>query len=77
MVEQLDVLKDVKAYALIREMGDGQIKVGLRSRSNLPVNQIAAQFGGGGHLQAAGCRLTGSLAEAEQKIVAGLRSLFK
>lgn len=77
MVEHLDALRDVKAYALLRGMQDGQIKVSLRSRDRLPVNKIAAQFGGGGHLQAAGCRLSGDLKEAEKKIVNELRKLFQ
>lgn len=77
MVEQLDMLNDVKAYALLRQVGNGVVKVSLRSRDDLPVNKIAQQHGGGGHRQAAGCRLTGDLREAEKKIVEGLRSLFK
>jgi phosphoesterase RecJ-like protein len=76
MVEQLDILKDVKVYALLRETQKG-IKVSLRSRDNIPVNRIAAQFGGGGHVQAAGCRLTGDLKEVEKKIVKELKSLFE
>ncbi len=76
MVEQLDMLRDVQAFALLRQMGDGKIKVSLRSRDRLPVNKIAALFGGGGHLQAAGCQLSGDLKEAEKKIVTELRALL-
>lgn len=77
MVEHLDILQDVKVYALLRQFEDGRIKVSLRSRDNFQVNKIAAIFGGGGHAKAAGCQLTGSLQEAESKIVGELRKLLK
>jgi phosphoesterase RecJ-like protein len=76
MVEHLDILKDVHAFALFRQMKDGVVKISLRSRNKLPVNKIAALFGGGGHLQAAGCKINASLKEAEEKIVGELGSFF-
>lgn len=40
---------------LFIELKNG-FKVSFRSKGNLPVNKIAAEFGGGGHLNAAGAR---------------------
>lgn len=77
MVEQLDMLRDIKVYALLRQWHDGKIKVSFRSRSHFAVNDVAAKFGGGGHRQAAGCHFSGSLEDAEAKVVAELRALFK
>lgn len=76
MVEQLDILKEVHVFALFREMKDGIIKISLRSRNNLPVNRIASLFGGGGHVQAAGCKIKSTLKEAEQKVIQELDSFF-
>lgn len=77
MVEQLDMLRDVKVYALLREWNDGKIKVSLRSRSHYAVNDVAAKFGGGGHRQASGCQLNGNLEQAETRIVTELRTLLQ
>lgn len=35
-------------------LGDGMIRIGLRSRSDFDVSEVAKQFGGGGHPQASG-----------------------
>lgn len=51
----------VEAVALLRETGPGQWKVSLRSRSPVDVRAIAQRHGGGGHRNAAGCRVEGDL----------------
>jgi len=37
------------------------------------VNRIAARFGGGGHTNAAGCVLRGTLEAAEAELLAAIR----
>ncbi len=65
-------IRDVEVALLFREtMSD--IKVSLRSKSRIDVNQIAAGFGGGGHRRAAGCNIEGSLEEVKEKIFAAVR----
>ncbi len=41
---------------LFNELSDG-IKISFRSKGTIPVNRLAAEYGGGGHLNAAGARL--------------------
>lgn len=41
---------------LIYELNDG-LKVSFRSKGSIPVNKLAAEFGGGGHVNASGARL--------------------
>jgi phosphoesterase RecJ-like protein len=53
----------VEAAMVVREQDDGRCVVGLRSVNSLDVGEIAGLFGGGGHRKAAGCTLTGSLAD--------------
>ncbi len=48
---------------LLLEEYDGYLKVSLRCRSGYRVDQLAQNLGGGGHMQAAGCRLPGTLAQ--------------
>jgi bifunctional oligoribonuclease and PAP phosphatase NrnA len=63
-------LKDSMISILFREMGPEELKVSLRSEGQMPVNEIAAKFRGGGHLRAAGCQVKGRpVAEAEAEIL--------
>ena len=54
---------------LFIELKNG-FKVSFRSKGNLPVNQLAAQFGGGGHINASGARfLNSKMNEEMQNII--------
>lgn len=73
----LDVLRSgegVEAVALFVEQPDGRVAVNLRSRPGIDVNRIARQFGGGGHVYAAGTTLAAEDADdALRSLVATLR----
>ena len=60
IVAQLRNTKDVEAAVFIRETEPGEYKISLRSRHIVDVSLIARQFGGGGHIRAAGCNMTAS-----------------
>ncbi|OGL15253.1 MAG: hypothetical protein A3G97_02555 [Candidatus Rokubacteria bacterium RIFCSPLOWO2_12_FULL_69_21] len=62
-------IASVKVAALFREIGPGSVKVSLRAKGEVNVGRIAAAFGGGGHTNAAGCTIAGSLAEARDAIL--------
>ncbi len=47
-------LSTVKLALFLREIDDGKFKFSLRSKGSLDVSSIALEFGGGGHLNAAG-----------------------
>lgn len=53
----------VRASAVIRKKGD-IIKVSLRSNDDTDVSEMAAKFGGGGHIHAAGFSLDASFDDA-------------
>jgi phosphoesterase RecJ-like protein len=65
-------IKGVEVALLFRETEDG-VKVSLRSRNRVNVNKIAAGFGGGGHLRAAGCTIKGDMKQAREQVVAAVR----
>ncbi len=50
-------VENVKMGILFLELKQG-FKVSFRSKGNVPVNKLAAEFGGGGHFNAAGLRIT-------------------
>jgi bifunctional oligoribonuclease and PAP phosphatase NrnA len=47
--------------------------VSLRGKGDVDVQRIAAQFGGGGHVNAAGCTVAGPLTEATRVVLAAAR----
>jgi len=70
----IDLLKPVaggEVQVLMKAADPGPWRVSLRS-STLDVAAIAQQFGGGGHVAAAGCSLTGSLPEVRARILKAL-----
>lgn len=66
-------LDGVKVAMLLREEGSGVVKVSLRGKGEVPVNRIAGRFGGGGHENAAGCTVPGSLDEAAAVMLSAIR----
>ncbi len=62
------------AGAFIREVEPGYFRISLRSRSRVKVDGVARKFGGGGHPQAAGCRMEGITME---EVIGALLSEFK
>jgi phosphoesterase RecJ-like protein len=67
----------VQAAVLLRELDDGQVKVSLRSRGEVDVEQIARSNGGGGHRNAAGFTLEGTLESAREQAVEALAPLIR
>ncbi|NLV58251.1 MAG: bifunctional oligoribonuclease/PAP phosphatase NrnA [Clostridiales bacterium] len=58
----------VKMAYFARETESGEVKVSLRALSPYRVDRVAALFGGGGHLLAAGCTLAPPLDEAVERL---------
>ena len=56
----------------MREIDGEHLKISFRSRGRVDVNRVARQFGGGGHVHAAGCRcrLQGKPDDIKMRIVA-------
>ena len=52
------------------DTGDGSFKVSARSASYVDVAAIAMKYGGGGHVRAAGCSVTGEPEDIVEKFVA-------
>ena len=65
----------VEVGLLFREIEPGIIKVGFRSKDAVDVNAIAARFGGGGHLRAAGARLEGNMEDVCQRVIEAVKEV--
>ncbi len=59
----------VSTVVLLRQTGESEFKVSLRSRGEADVERIARAHGGGGHKNAAGFVAKGDLASSRQKVV--------
>ncbi len=70
IVNHVRDIQGVSIGLLFREIPGKKIRVNLRGREGVAVNEIAAVFGGGGHRLAAGCSLDPPLNEAIERIIA-------
>jgi phosphoesterase RecJ-like protein len=68
----LQTVKGSRVVVLLKEEQPGQWSVGLRSNPGIDVGAVAAGFGGGGHRQAAGFDISGTLESVRATVVAAL-----
>lgn len=62
IIDQLRVTAGVECAVFIYEKTANEYKVSMRSNQIVDVSRIAAYFGGGGHIRAAGCIINGGSA---------------
>ena len=77
-VEKTLSIDGVKAGILFVEIKNrNEIRISLRSKNEINVREIAAKFGGGGHLQAAGLRMKNfTLENAKKEIINEFKNKF-
>ena len=61
IVDQMRVTEGVEVAIFLHEMENHVYKVSMRSNNYVDVSKVAAYFGGGGHVRAAGCTMSGSV----------------
>lgn len=69
-------IKGVEVAVMFREQ-EGGWKLSFRSRGTISVADIASQLGGGGHRNAAGAFLTGSLEDIKQQVCESVESVLR
>ena len=69
-------IRGVEVAVFFREVKPGLYKAGFRSKGKVNVSALAAEFGGGGHHNAAGCTIAGRLEEVRQRIFAHLDTVL-
>lgn len=74
VIDPLRSLEGVEVVAILKERYDGVVKVSLRAKGDIDVQQIAAAFGGGGHKKAAGASAQGSLVDVVATLEARVRA---
>jgi phosphoesterase RecJ-like protein len=71
LIDYARSIDGVYVAVLFEELSEpGKVRISLRSKHpKIDVNSIARHFGGGGHHEAAGARLTGMPHEVETKVL--------
>lgn len=77
IVSQLRMTKGVEVAIFVCETGTQEYKISLRSNSYVDVNKVAMQFGGGGHVRAAGCTVHGNVYDAINNLTYYIEQLMK
>ncbi|HMK61443.1 MAG TPA: bifunctional oligoribonuclease/PAP phosphatase NrnA [Dissulfurispiraceae bacterium] len=71
------IVKRVAVSVMLREIGKNEYKVSLRSKGNINVARVAEMFEGGGHKNAAGCRIRADIASAKDLLFEKIKTLQK
>lgn len=72
-IDQLNTIRGQEIAILFKEAGPEQTKVSIRTRDRVDAAELAARFGGGGHLRASGIDLPLPLQDAERQVLAQAR----
>lgn len=59
----------IEVACLLKEMGNDETKVSLRSKNFVDVSKIANKFNGGGHIRASGCTIYDNIDKAKELIL--------
>jgi len=60
---------DIAAFFIERPDKKGEVHVSFRSKGKVDVNKLAAKLNGGGHPNASGCMIKGTIAQAKKLIL--------
>jgi phosphoesterase RecJ-like protein len=67
-------IRGVRISILYSELPDGRFKLSMRSKGNVNVERVAHIFGGGGHINAAACKIEGELADIHRRVLEAIRA---
>lgn len=76
LVNILSSIRGAQVALVFVEQSDSTVKVSWRSTPEHDVSEIALSFGGGGHKQAAGATIEGTLEEVQARVLTATEALF-
>jgi Exopolyphosphatase-related proteins len=77
IIDLVRAVKEVEVVIVFREIGDRKTKVSFRSKHTVNVAKLASDFGGGGHVRAAGASINEPIDTAIGNVVSGVREYFE
>jgi phosphoesterase RecJ-like protein len=69
-------VRGVRVSILFTQIGDRLYKVSLRSKGSVNIERVARFFGGGGHMNAAACRVEGELADVRRRVLGEIEAVL-
>ncbi len=69
-------IEGVEVAVSIMEAKENSYKISLRSKGKINVNEIASFFGGGGHVLASGCMISGFYEDVKDKLIRAISINF-
>ena len=76
VIASLRNVDGVEVALFAYQLEEDRYKISLRSKRYVDVSKIAIQFGGGGHVRAAGFDIEGSLEEVLEKVLAVIKGVL-
>lgn len=74
LIDHIRAIKPVVVACVFEEMEPELTRISLRSKNpKVNVNEVAAQFGGGGHMAAAGARIPGKPLTVQRQVIAAVK----
>jgi len=78
LIDHIRAIAPVVVACVFEEVEPELTRISLRSKSDkVNVNDIAAQFGGGGHPAAAGARIPGKPMAVQRKVIAAIKKALR
>ena len=69
LIENIISIQGIELAILFEEKEDHTVKISMRSKGRINVNELCSLVGGGGHASAAGATIPGTLQEAREKLL--------
>jgi phosphoesterase RecJ-like protein len=76
LINIMSEINDAEVAVIFIEQENGSVKVSWRTRTKINVSRIAKEFGGGGHVAAAGAMIRGELQEVQEKVIQMTKSML-
>ena len=70
-------VEGVQIGILVKQRSENRYKISVRTTEEIDACAFCNQFGGGGHVRAAGCELTGTLQEVKDKLINAVKEFLK
>ena len=77
IIDFIRQMKEAEVFVVFKDQGDGNIRINVRSKGDFSVREFAHQFGGGGHMKAAGILISGELDVIVESVVSALRNALR
>ena len=77
IIDLIRAVKEVEVVIIFREIGNRKTKISLRSKHTVDVAKLASDFGGGGHVRAAGASIPEPIDTTIGNVISGVREYFE